>query len=131
MANALSQIQVNNTLALTDEQRVQYLLKEVNLNKEIWILVDEHGCVMLNTDEEDCVPVWPNKEFALSWASGDWKECRPEPISLNKWLSRWTFGLEDDELSIVVFPSENEQGLIYAPNELAFELDKRSAKGNR
>lgn len=131
MANGLTKDQIKNTLALSDEQRVHYLLKEVAQNKEIWILVDEHGCVMLNTEEEDCVPVWPNQEFAIAWATGDWQDCKPEAISLTIWLNRWTPGLEDDELSIVVFPSENEQGLVYAPEELAFELSKRNAKGQK
>ena len=31
---------------------------------------------MLNSEEEDCVPVWPNEEFALQWATGEWSECR-------------------------------------------------------
>ncbi len=131
MANALTQTQINDTLALSDEQRVQYLIKEVVSNKEIWILMDEHGCVMLNTDEEDCVPVWPNQEFANAWATGEWKHCQPEAISINKWLSRWTVGLEDDELALVVFPSENEQGIVYSPDELAFELNKRMNKGRK
>ena len=53
-----------------------------------------------NTEDDDCVPVWPNEAFAQDWATGDWEHCEPEAISLNKWQSRWTSGLEDDELSI-------------------------------
>jgi len=39
------------------QQRYTYLLKEVVKNSQIWLLVDEHGCVMLNSEDEDCVPV--------------------------------------------------------------------------
>ena len=110
------------------QKRFQYLLEAVIKNREIWILVDEHGCMMLNTADEDCVPVWPNKEFAQNWITDDWKECKAEAISLNKWQSHWTMGLEEDELAIVVFPNQTEEGLVLFPDEFDFELSKHAKK---
>ena len=124
----IKQAQIKQILQMDDAQRATYFLKEVVTNKQLWILTDEHGCVMLNTEEEDCVPVWPNQEFALAWATDEWQACQPEAISLNKWFSRWTQGLIDDELAIVVFPSQNEQGLVYYPDELEQDLKQQSHK---
>ncbi len=100
------------------EKRMQYLVEQVRNHGVIWILTDQHGAVMLNTDDEDGVPVWPAKEFAEQWATGEWSDCEPMAISLNDWRSRWTPGLEDDELSVVVFPLEGEEGLVLYPEEL-------------
>ena len=83
---------------------------------------------MLNTDDEDCVPVWPNKEFAQSWATEEWSHCTPEAIELDKWHNKWSRGLEEDELSVVVFPDENSEGLILFPDEFDFELKKANRK---
>ena len=117
------------TIEKFDEQkRFNYLLEEVIKHREIWLLVDEHGCMMLNTDDEDCVPVWPNKEFAENWITDDWQACKAEAISLNKWQSRWTQGLAEDELSIVVFPNQAEEGLVLFPDEFDFELTKQAKK---
>lgn len=116
---------IKQVLQLDDAQRAVYFVKETVAQNELWILTDEHGCVMLNTEEEDCVPVWPNKEFAQAWATEEWQECQPEAISLNKWFSRWTQGLTDDDLAIVVFPSQDEQGLVYYPDELEHELKQK------
>ena len=127
MSTPLAAALQNEIQQYDTEKRFQYLLKEVVANNEIWILMDEHGCVMLNTEDEDCVPVWPNQEFAQAWATGEWQTCKPEAISLNKWHSRWSTGLEDDELAIVVFPNENEEGSIVYPDEFDAEL-KQSAK---
>lgn len=110
------------------EKRFSYLLKEVIENRQIWILTDEHGSVMLNTEDEDCVPVWPNKEFSDSWATGEWENCKSESISLNKWHSRWTHGLADDDLAIVVFPNQDEEGVILYPDEFDQELQKQAKK---
>jgi len=118
-----------STIEKYDQQkRFKYLLEEVIKHREVWILVDEHGCMMLNTEDEDCVPVWPNKEFAQNWITDDWQECKAEAISLNKWQSRWTPGLEEDELAIVVFPNQAEEGLVLFPNEFDFELSKQAKK---
>jgi hypothetical protein len=106
------------------EKRFNYLITEVTQQQEIWILTDEHGCVMLNTEDDDCIPVWPNKEFAQSWANGDWQDCNAECITLKKWFSHWTPGLIDDELSIVSFPNHNEEGLILFPDEFEQALKK-------
>lgn len=116
------------TIENYDEQkRFKYLLEEVNKNQEIWVLVNEHGCMMLNTDDESCVPVWPNQAFAQNWITDDWKDCKAEAISLDKWKSRWIVGLEEDELSIVAFPNQDE-GLVLYPDEFDFELSKQAKK---
>lgn len=128
MTTPLDDAKIAEIQAFDAEKRYKYLVKEVVANREIWILVDEHGCVMLNTEDEDCVPVWPNKEFAEAWATGDWAECKAESISLNKWHSRWTHGLEDDELAVVIFPNQDEDGLVVLPDELDFELKQQVKK---
>ena len=131
MSTPLNEAQIATIQQYDAEKRYQYLIKEAVTQRELWILMDEHGCVMLNTEDEDCVPVWPNQEFAQAWATGEWAACKPESISLNKWHSRWTHGLEDDELALVIFPNENEDGLIVYPDELDFELKKQAQKQNR
>ncbi|OEC82434.1 hypothetical protein A9D46_14750 [Photobacterium damselae subsp. damselae] len=128
MTTPLYDAKIAEIQAFDAEKRYKYLVKEVVANREIWILIDEHGCVMLNTEDEDCVPVWPNKEFAEAWATGDWAECKAESISLNKWHSRWTHGLEDDELAVVIFPNQDEDGLVVFPDELDFELKQQAKK---
>lgn len=110
------------------EERLAYTLKQINEDNTVWILTDEHGCVMLNTEDEDCVPVWPLEAFAQSWATGEWSECKALSISLNKWKSRWTQGLIDDDLAVVVFPSENEEGLVLFPDEFEEELLKKAKR---
>lgn len=115
-----------------DEKRLQYLLQHVVTHNEIWVLTDEHGCMMLNTEDEDCVPVWPNEAFAKRWITDEWQGCTAEAISLNKWFSRWTMGLSDDELALVVFPSlathTDQQGLVLYPEEFELALQKAQKK---
>lgn len=116
---------------MNDAERAAYFVKETVANNKLWILTDEHGCVMLNTEDEDCVPVWPNEEFAQLWATAEWQACKAESISLNKWFSRWSIGLEEDELAVVVFPNQEEQGLVFYPDELEHELKQQQKTKKR
>ena len=45
---------------------------------------------------------------------------------LKTWHSRWTQGLEDDDVAIAVFPSENEEGLVISAQEFDFELKTKA-----
>ena len=128
MVEKIDPAQMENILLLDAEQRFKYLLKEASRHKQVWILTDDIGCVMLNSEEEDCVPVWPNEEFARAWATGEWQDCQAEAIPLSQWYSRWTPGLADDELSVVVFPNQQEEGIVVYPDELDFELKKQTKK---
>jgi len=128
---SISSEQLNTIEKYDEEKRLSYLLQQVVSNKEIWILADEHGCVMLNTEDEDCVPVWPNEEFAQRWATDEWQHCKAEAISLDKWYSHWSTGLFDDELALVTFPNQDNQGLVLFPEEFEEALLKETKKQAR
>lgn len=128
MSNPIDANTLNEIAQFTPEQRLKYLVNEVIQQQQIWILTDQDGCVMLNTEDEDCAPVWPNQEFAQAWATGEWVDCEPKAIDLKTWHSRWTHGLEDDDVSIAVFPSEDQEGLVISAQELDFELKNKARK---
>jgi hypothetical protein len=111
---------------LDGEQRYKYLIQTAVENDQLWILSDDQGVVMLNDDEDGaCVPVWPHEETAKVWATGHWRHCQAEAIPLKKWLNDWTPGLMDDDLSVVVFPNEQAEGMVIYPDELDFALRRK------
>ncbi|MGO4893404.1 DUF2750 domain-containing protein [Flavobacterium sp. W21_SRS_FM6] len=112
----------------TPEQRLNYLVKEVVNNQKVWILTDNDGCVMLNTEDEDCAPVWPSEAFAQAWATGDWADCKPIAIELKTWRTRWTYGLEGDNVAIAAFPNEDEEGLVISAQEFDYEIQQQINK---
>ncbi|WP_111977980.1 DUF2750 domain-containing protein [Algibacillus agarilyticus] len=107
------------------DQRFKYALKEMVKHGAVWILTDEHGCMMLTIDDEDGIPVWPNEFFAQEWATGEWETCQPKAIAFDKWFRDWTSGMAEDELSVVVFPNKNEEGVVLFPDEFEYELKQQ------
>ena len=106
---------------LTPEGRYDYMIEQVKANKVIWSLQDSDGWVMLTTEDEDCIPMWPSEETAALWAVDDWKDCEPLAIPLDEFQQRWVSGMEDDDLFIAVFPVQEDLGVVVAP----FEVDQR------
>lgn len=123
MTSSITAQELQRIINLNTDKRLAYSFKEIKSTQEIWILTDEHGCMMLNTDDEDCIPVWPNAVFAQQWIAGDWKNCKAESISLARWFSHWTPGLLDDDIAVVVFPSEQEEGVVFYPDEFEQQLN--------
>jgi len=115
-------------VAKDPNERFNVFFKTVTKNLNIWLLIDEHGSVLLSADDEDCVPVWPTEEHAMQWATGEWKGFTSESISTSKWKSRWTSGLEDDELSVIIFPDQQCEGIVLYPDEFEQELEKFAIK---
>ncbi|RKF19797.1 DUF2750 domain-containing protein [Alginatibacterium sediminis] len=119
----------NDVIAQSDPQsRYLFFMQSAVDHQEIWILNDSDGCVMFNTDDEDCVPVWPSQEHAQAWAVDEWQDCEAKSIELKVWLERWTRGLEGDELAVVVFPNIEQEGYVMDPEELDAALRKKMNK---
>ena len=110
-------------LSLLDaEQRYDYFIQAVADLEQIWILVDEEGFVLVDADEERCIPVWPHAELAELWINGDWAQCQAQAIDIATWLDKWTAGLDGDELAIAVFPHAAEPGVVIGPEEFSETL---------
>ena len=125
---SLDQQRMTEIAGWGQDKRLKYLLKHMVEQQQVWILTDEHGAVMLTTEDEDCIPVWPHQEFAMQWATGDWQGFEPKSISLKDWQSKWTHGLEDDEIAVVVFPLPEEDGILLDPAELHYEIEEQRRK---
>ena len=108
-------------MSFTPEGRYDYLIDHVRAEKVIWTLQDQDGCVMLTTEDEDCIPMWPSEETAAQWAVDEWASCEPLAIPLDEFQERWVSGMEDDDLFIAVFPVQDDLGVVVPP----FEVDQR------
>lgn len=105
--------------ARSADDRQDYLVDSVGRSREIWILRDDEGFVMMQSDAERCVPVWPGEAFARDWATGEWSGCSPMSVDLAGWRERWTDGLRRDGIHVALFPSENDDVVVLTPEAFA------------
>jgi len=109
-------------LASADEERFTYFIDQVKSSKEVWSLSNDEGFVMVETDEGNCVMVWPDSDFAAQWAIEEWSDCEPVAISLNEFKANWLPSLEADTIEIAVFPNIEDEGKLITANALSLFL---------
>ncbi|WCN14365.1 DUF2750 domain-containing protein [Marinomonas mediterranea] len=123
MTNELSTDQRVALLVAPDAERLTYFVEKVKESKEVWSLSNEEGYVMVETDDGDCVMVWPDAEFAAEWAVDEWDDCEPVGIALEEFQSTWIPSLEKDEITLAVFPNIEDEGRLTSASELKVLLE--------
>ena len=119
MTNPLDKEQYRQQLTLPAARRYDNFLTKVAVWEEVWSLRNDEGWVGLTCDGQECLPVWPHRDFANSWATDDWADCRAEAIPLDVWMERWLPGMEADGSLIAVFPVDDaDGGTVVDPIEL-------------
>lgn len=105
-------------LVAPDSERLAYFVEQVKATKLVWSLCNEDGFVMVETDEGDCVMVWPDAEFASQWAIEDWDDCEPVSVSLDMFKTEWLPSLALDNITVAVFPNIEDEGKLSTAKEL-------------
>lgn len=118
MSEELSLDQRIQLLASPDDVRLEYFVNSVKANKVVWSLSNEEGFVMVETDEGDCVMVWPDADFAAQWAIDEWDDCEPVEVSLETFQTMWLPSLEQDNITLAVFPNIEDEGKLSSAADL-------------
>ena len=104
---------------LQPELRFDYALEKMVENNCLWGLYGDNGWLLLQADDDACLPVWPSEEFASAWEKDDFPDCKPKPIALDEWLTQWLPGMEKNGTLVLVFPlSEDEEGIMLEASEV-------------
>lgn len=118
MSEELSLDQRIQLLASPDDVRLEYFVNSVKQHKAVWSLSNEDGFVMVETDEGDCVMVWPDADFAAQWAIDEWDDCEPVEVALDTFQTMWLPSLEQDNITVAVFPNIDDEGKLTSAAEL-------------
>tara|TARA_R110001606_G_scaffold249405_1_gene397322 strand:+ start:576 stop:944 length:369 start_codon:yes stop_codon:yes gene_type:complete len=105
-------------LVAPDSERLAYFVEQAKATELVWSLSNEEGFVMVETDDGDCVMVWPDAEFASQWAIEDWDDCEPVSVSLNTFKNEWLPSLALDKVTVAVFPNIEDEGKLSTAEEL-------------
>lgn len=122
MSEELSVDQRVHLLASSDDERLAFFVKQVKQSEMVWSLSNEEGFVMVETDEGDCVMVWPDAEFAAQWAVDDWDDCEPVSVPFTEFKSNWLPSLEADNIDVAVFPNIEDEGKLIKAKALSEAL---------
>lgn len=104
---------------LQPEERFDYGLQSIIENGCLWGLYGESGWLLLQADDDACLPVWPHETFAQAWEKDDFPDCKPKKIELDPWLQQWLPGMQNNGTLVLFFPlSEDEEGIMLDAEEV-------------
>ncbi|HPM82187.1 MAG TPA: DUF2750 domain-containing protein [Candidatus Anammoximicrobium sp.] len=123
MPYQMSKPQFEEVLSLPAGQRYRHFIAKVADWQEIWTLRGPDGFVMFgDTDQRECLPVWPHPDYAAALATDPWAACTPERLDLEAFLTRWIPGLARDNRRVAVFPTPQAKGVVVEPQQLQADL---------
>jgi hypothetical protein len=124
MTTELSMDERVQLLIAPDSERLAYFVEKVKETQTVWSLSNEEGFVMVETDEGDCVMVWPDAEFASQWAVDDWDDCEPVAVEMASFMTEWLPSLAMDKITIAVFPNIEDEGKLSSADDLKVLLSE-------
>jgi len=104
VAKTMNENKINSVLALSSQERCDYLLRKVADFETIYLIKDSADkTVTTGAKDEYVIPVWPEKEFAERLVTGDWKEYQVEECDIHDFVD-WLAELAKQGAHIDVFP---------------------------
>lgn len=116
--NALTMDERVQLLTAPDEVRLDYFLKQIKATSTVWSLKNDEGFVMVETEEGECVMLWPDEEFAAQWAIEEWSDCEATAISFEEFVTTWLPSLQMDSIDLAIFPNIEDEGKMLTAAEL-------------
>jgi hypothetical protein len=122
--NALPNVEdLSGSFDLPGEERYIAFLARVIQQVEVWTLKGDDGFIAFSDDDgRDCFPFWPDAACAKALATEDWGDCRPEPLALDVFMTRWLPGMAKDGRLAAVFPAPDGSGVVVEPETLLQDL---------
>jgi hypothetical protein len=110
---------------LAVEDRLAYVLDSVIANKSVWGLMGEEGWILVTSDEDTCLPIWPNEHLAMAWSMAESPNAKPKEIDLEDWQNAWLPGMNKNGTSILVCPFEDEsESTLLSAEQLILYMDE-------
>lgn len=120
----MDESEIESLNGLDCEERYDYSLSQIAVEKEVWILVnDSQEFLKLFVEDGDFeyLPVWPNALLAKHYSSQA-TDLKPKSISLPEFQKKWIPGLTRDNLDIGVFPGTDQTVWLLEPEEFQRDL---------
>ena len=99
------------------EQRYQQFIDQLAGKNELFVLSDGESFALLNSDGEECLPLWADAESAQQWSNDP--ALVPRAVPIDVWFERWVPGLTNDNILLAVNPGESGDAVVLTAEELA------------
>ncbi|TBR44764.1 DUF2750 domain-containing protein [Marinomonas agarivorans] len=119
---ALTHQQQDDFFRLQSNSRYDVTLIHCKSEKDLWVLQDSDGCVLIDLGEEKVLPIWHDEELANSWRTKEYAHTQALKIPFNDFCTKWLPGMKKDGFSLGVSPNLAGEGIVVSAEEFAIDI---------
>ncbi|GAA3941037.1 DUF2750 domain-containing protein [Chitinophaga oryziterrae] len=110
----ISQREIDSVLSESPEKRFEYTIKRIADWETLWTIVGEAEALGMLTDEVQNVifPIWPFKEFAQLYCTGNFANYTPMVIELSDFLEEYLPDYENKNFKLSLLPLPTKKGEV-------------------
>ncbi|WP_276166488.1 DUF2750 domain-containing protein [Zobellia alginiliquefaciens] len=113
---------IENVFNLKPSERYGFLVRKVADFEQVFLISDKNGdYVTCSNGETECIPVWPEMEFAMEFLNSDWIDHNVVRVELSPFLE-WLDKLEQENYLIGAFPNRVFDAIVIKPSEMKSHL---------
>jgi len=108
------------------ESRLQYFLEMCSEAGQVWTIgADDELIVLANDDDDQFVVAFPHPDFGQDWyAATELEDVDLVSVTTQDWAKEILPGLKQSDISVLVFPTSEQEGILVDSAELAELLDR-------
>lgn len=114
----------------SSEERFQYAITRMCECEEVWSLGDDDGWLIRDVDGQSAIAIWPYRQMAVAFISGDASNSEPVSVSLEHFLYTLLKQCEEARIVLDVNPSPLEKGYVIGAAQLYEILENMVETGS-
>jgi len=118
----MNEKKLESVLGLESKDRYGYLIRKTADFETIYLIVDKQGTyVTIGDENQRCIPVWPEKEFAELMVKIEWNDHAVQEMKIYDFID-WQDKLLIDNYFIAGFPNKHLNSVVVSPAEIKNHL---------
>ena len=119
---SISEKKLAAILALPGPERYSHFIKVVADREKVWALYDNGWALMATDHGVEVFPVWPEQEYAVLFAVGEWQHYSPREIPIQSFLDELLPKLRESGTLLGVFPTSGHKAVTPSLDEVERDI---------
>ena len=125
---SVSEVAALQTLSL--EERFHYAITRMCECEEVWGLGDDNGWLIRDVDGRSVITIWPYRQMAMDFRSGEWADSVPLAVSLEHFICTLLGQCQRAGITLEVSPAMSLEGYMIEARQLYEILENMAETGS-
>ena len=120
--------QIETFFRLQTNSRYDAIMTHCKQQKDLWVLHDEDGCILVDLGKDKVLPIWHDQELANQWRGNEYETSQALHIKFTDFVEKWLPGMAKDGFNLGIAPNLAGEGIVVSPEEFATDIGVKLAQ---